>query len=362
MDDEEEERVRRFGITMVVVMATVAVFSGGTASAQTATLKVGQPSLASDILVHVAQAKGYFAKNGVNVEIVENLGANTPNSLVAGQIDIAAYTAPSSLQIAIQGKNATVIYGINGASSGGSMFGVPGKVTTIDQVKALSTCRIATFPPGAVTYALSIVYRLKLNSKCDLVPLLDAASQIGAVQAGRADVLVGNIGNFLTAIAQKKLVPILDTRDREKAKAIFGPDYVSAAMVGIRENLQSKRDAVAKFLKALDDAGKYLQKTPDTTITDLMSRFPTFAALELKIRRSTVRSLIKYLWSYAQPGYGGYILKTDWDRALKKYRAWGLSGYDATSPTYAFDQRVDMSFYRAGIGDPTKKKTTTKKK
>jgi NitT/TauT family transport system substrate-binding protein len=322
----------------------------GSGSAKVETLTLGIPSVASDVLSYIAQAKGYFTQQGVKVDIVDNTGANTSSLLVSGKLDIALYTAPTALLVAGQGKPTSIIYGLGGASQGASMFGGAGKVTSIDKLKAMSSCRIGTFPPGSNTYGGASFYKQKFGLKCDLVPFQDPGSQIGALEAGHLDAIVGSYPNFAGAVVEKKLVTIIDTRSPKQRTAAIGQDYVAVTYFGLTAALKSKRDAVAKFLKAVNQSVAFAKQSSPQAIADLLKRFTVFGSLTPEVRLTTVSSILPYLLGGTDQGY---ITNDQWSFALQRYKLWDLDKYDPAAAANSRDARVDMSYYTTAIGTPS---------
>jgi ABC-type nitrate/sulfonate/bicarbonate transport system substrate-binding protein len=320
-----------------------------TKAAPVETLTVGIPAVAADVLTYIAQAKGYFTQQGVKVNIVDNTGANTSSLVVSGKLDIALYSAPTALIVAGQGKPTSIIYGLGGESQGASLFGATGKVTSIDKLKALKSCRIATYPPGSNTYGAAVFYKQKYGLKCDLVPFQDPGSQLGALESGRADVIVGSYPNYAGAVGQKKIVAIIDTRDPKQRADAIGTDYVTVVYFGLTDKLKSKSAAVAKFLKAVNQSVDFAKQSSPQAIADLLKQFTVFGSLTPEGRLTTVSSILPYLLGGSQDGY---ITPDQWSLALKNYGTWGLPKFDPNAAVNSLQQRVDMSYYKNGIGAP----------
>ena len=67
-----------------------------------------------------------------------------------------------------------------------------------------------------------------------------------------------------------------------------------------------------------------------------------------------VSTLAKQIQSdkiYIAP-YAGYISQADWERGLQVLNSYGLQGFDPNDPIYAYDKRVDMSYYTQALGQP----------
>jgi ABC-type nitrate/sulfonate/bicarbonate transport system substrate-binding protein len=347
----------------VVVLAVLAAGCGSSSSGSksssgstvpsaqgSSSLTVGIPAVAADVLTYVAQANGYFKQQGLKVNIVDNTGANTASLLVSGKLDIALYSAPTALLISGQGKPTSVIYGLGGESQGASVFGAAGKVTSMSRLASMKSCRIATYPPGSNTYGAAEFYKQKYGLKCSLVPFQDPGSQLGALESGHADAIVGSYPNYAGAVAAKKIVTIIDTRNPTQRAQALGVDYVTVAYFGMTSVLKSKRPAVTKFLKAINQSVQYVKGKSGAQIATLLNQFSVFGGLTPSVRLTTVSSIIPYLLTGSDDGY---ITPSQWKLALQKYGTWGLPSFTPSASTNSYAQRVDMSYYTAAIGKPS---------
>ncbi|MFP6710346.1 MAG: ABC transporter substrate-binding protein [Rhodospirillales bacterium] len=101
----------------LMAVAAATAFTVAAASAQAQTVNVGAAANVGGLIVFVAQAKGFFAKNGVNAKVVtRNTGPALTKSLKAGEIDFApaAFTnLPAALE---RGIKVRAIVGYTGGS------------------------------------------------------------------------------------------------------------------------------------------------------------------------------------------------------------------------------------------------------
>ncbi len=111
----------------VLLLAAVLLFAtAGITSAQNVTLRYGQiPSTVKTVSAlhfHIAQRKGFFAREGINLEIllIEGGAANMVVALTKGVVDITRTATPYLIQdvlkgsenVAILGETATPIYSL----------------------------------------------------------------------------------------------------------------------------------------------------------------------------------------------------------------------------------------------------------
>lgn len=219
----------------------------------------------------------------------------------------------------------------------------------MNQLKTKDHCRIATFPPGTSAYGYAALYKEKFDLECDLVPLQNPAAQVGALSAGRADAIVGAYSNWAQSLADNKVTLIGDTRSPAERKQLLGKEFPEVVLFGLTDTLKQNRPAVAAFLKGIDQAYDFVQDNSVETVSSLLKQFGPFASLSDGARQSTVASTIPYLRLGSNRGF---IEESRWAFALQRYSLWDLPGLNPSAPANTYDRRIDMSYYRQGIGQP----------
>jgi ABC-type nitrate/sulfonate/bicarbonate transport system substrate-binding protein len=323
----------------------------GGARANALSLSIANPTIASDLLDYVAKSKGFFDKAGVDVTIVDQFPASsTASYVVSGKADIAIFAGVTPLVVASQGQPTSIIFGLGGGGQGGMVIGKPAGISSLAELRSKQSCRIGTFAPGSSAYGWAAVYRLEFHLNCDLVPFADAASQAGALAADRVDALVGSYPNFASLVTQNQAKILIDTRNLVQRKKYTGPLFPEVVIWGLTSTLQSKRPAVVAYLKALAATDAYVQKASTADLVAVLKSYPEFNGLSDEVLGITASTIKAYL---LQGGTQGFITPTQWKLGLTRYANWGVPGFDATSPSHVYGQRVDMSYYKAALGDPT---------
>ena len=312
-------------------------------------LKVTQSGIATDMLNNVALGQGFFEKRGVDVEVNDLAGANTNSLVVAGRADIGIYSVLAPMLLANEGKDAVLIYGNGVGATGGAMVARP-EIKSLEDLKKLDKCRIASSPPGASSYGYAELYMAQHGFKCDHVGMVDAPTQVAALAAGRVDALVGGYAGYAAAVAEGKGRLIVDTRDPAERQKYLGDDFVDNAIWGLKSNLDSKRDAVVKYMQALDDARKFINDaTPEEVTTALREASPNWRELTEEQSLENVKTGLAYL--PPGPPYG-IIPEEKWDEWLhEKYRVLGLPNFEEIAPKLTYDKVVDMSFLNEALGE-----------
>jgi len=155
-------------------------------------VKIGYLRIVMSFPTFVAQEKGFFAEEGLKVELIPfNSGSAITDALIAGRIDancgssmtghwFAAQAAPDHFKIFL-------VYGTTSAKDDNSFVVVVKKDAPMQNLKDLKGKRVGTFP-GATSVALArAVIRRKLDP--DKVTFTEVAppNMIGALVAGQID-------------------------------------------------------------------------------------------------------------------------------------------------------------------------------
>lgn len=301
-------------------------------------ITVGFPTPTSDTLNYVADSKGFFEKNGVDVSIVVSNGANLPGEVASGRIDLAAHAVGVAMSLTQQGKPAKVIYALTGGGQGGTLF-VNKDTKAVTDLK--SGCRMGTFPAGSSAYGYAQTYIKKLGLDCEITPFQDVPSQVGALASGRVDALVGVYLNFISAVEDDQAKVLIDTRDPSVSEENLGLPYPEVSLFGSDANLKKKAKSLPGYLKAIDEAARYIKATPAATVAKDIVDQPNLKGQSLEQITGAVETLEAYRWRGSDEGR---IDDSQWKAALAGVSSWGLPGYSATDSKFAYGQMVDMSY------------------
>jgi ABC-type nitrate/sulfonate/bicarbonate transport system substrate-binding protein len=354
---EEIAMKRRWDITLLTVGLVFAVSACGgdeeNSSAAPSTgadadtegspleLVVGMPTTAADSLNYVAAQAGFFEDNNVNVEIQDNLGANTASLLASGQVDVIAHAAGVPIAVAVQGRQTSIIYSLTGGGQGGSVVGNP-DVASLEDLRDRSDCRIGSFAAGSSAFGFAQLYAENLGLDCDFVPFQDAASQVGALAAKRVDAVVGAYPNFSQAVDQGQATVLVDTRDEKQAEKYVGEPYSEVVISGLTDNLKEKSDAVVRYLRGLAAAAEYIADTDPAEVAAVMKKQASLAERTVEQVESDVTTLEAYRFKGTDEGH---ISEKQWDLARERIADWGIQGYSPDDEKFAYDAQVDMSYY-----------------
>jgi ABC-type nitrate/sulfonate/bicarbonate transport system substrate-binding protein len=357
------ERIKPAAAAAVVVLALASAACGssssssgsgdtqssGGSSATIPTFKVALPvaqaAVGSAIVIGVEG--GFFKKAGVNVVVNTGLGSNTGDAVLSGQDDIGQLGMNGPLQYTSAGKPTTVIYGSTGFGLAANLFSAK-DITSVAQLKAKKPCTIATLTQGTDVYGTSSYFNDSLGLGCKIVVYSAVPEVIGALASGRADATTGVNDSVTTAVAAHKINVLIDSLNAsDRAKYLSSQLFTDVDYFGVTANLKSKREAVVRFIKGMGLVDKFIRTASPTAIAKILQKNSEYQTLPL----ATLASQLKSDRLYMDP-YHGYISEADWNKGLKVLSSYGLKGFDASNPLYAYSKRVDMSYYKQALGAP----------
>lgn len=335
-----------------VVGGAAASPAAGTSTVATPTLKVVLPTTGADILIHLALAKGYFARRGVNVTITENAGANAVPILASKQADIMLNTTAAIPLLTLQGRETVAIYGAAGGGQGGSL--AVSTANGIDSIADLQArkgrCRLGSGPAPQAVYGYANYYNEKYKLDCDVVPIGDVASQLAALASNSIQALVIGRPNIVSAITDNRVKLLVDPRF---AKQRVG-NFVEVSIMALRETIQTRRPDIVRFLRAINDAAVYFKASTNMKVAGDLRGFDIWSTLsQQEIAQNVVGGLRPHIMVGQE--LNGWIGKGKWDLMLRWMTYWGLAGYNQSDARIQFNRVVDMGPYISAIGKPKPK-------
>jgi NitT/TauT family transport system substrate-binding protein len=293
----------------------------------------------------VAERQGFFTKEGLDVSVNPNGGANTVNLIASGQADIADYTTSSPLVYAMQGKAPAVIWA-GGNIAWGALVGNR-NVTSVSQLRTMGDCHLGVSSPGSSVYGNALLYQQALGlSNCQLVVSADIGTLTNAIVAGSVSAGVVGISYALTAVARGAHF-LIDPRSTEFKGTYGSSTYVSSVMWGNAANLASKRIAVVKFLRAMHDASVFVSKSTPSQIAAILKKDSAFDTLPESQLIDAFESggIFAAIGMNVTPNRPNFLSPVEWNQALQQISTYGIPRYSPTDPAVQYGKVVDMSYY-----------------
>ncbi|MGH3757539.1 ABC transporter substrate-binding protein [Actinophytocola sp.] len=220
--------------------------------------------------IYVAQGKGFFADEGLEIDLQTIGGAPTIlNGVFGGNIDIGLPGTSGAVTAAGQGRPVKIIGNLSvGASTSivfGSDFarakGITESSSDEDKIEALADARIASSIAGSTTTSM-LTYFLKSRgvdpSGPQILPFNDQGALLAAVRSGSADALC-----FGPSVAQKAVADGFAVPGLSLAKAPELADVSWTSIVVSSSWLEENAETARKFVRAVSRALELISERPD---------------------------------------------------------------------------------------------------
>lgn len=301
-----------------------------------ASLTVAMPSIGTGVPDRIADARGYFKDEGLDVTFMENTAANTSNILIAGRADLAAFSIGGPTGLAAKGKDIGIIYAAIAGSGSGSVLVSADRddLKNIEDLKSVDNCTIVTQATGSAAFGNAGRYNDEFDLGCKISPLADPGAQVGAIAADNAVAIVGTPGNFAKAVNDGVLKVLVDTTDPQVREKYFSENYPLAVLFGLTPTLEKKSDSVKAYVRALDKASKDLMAGDPKALAEEVKGSDAYAGMTPD---AIALSIEEFRTSYQIASDGGAITREQWDSALKALKSFAIPGLDTTAPKLQYD-------------------------
>jgi putative hydroxymethylpyrimidine transport system substrate-binding protein len=216
--------------------------------------------------LYVAKEKGFFAENGIEVEIISPSDTSDALKLAAsGYVDLAVSYQPQTLIAADQGIEVKVIAPLIKHPLTTLLF-LEGK--GIQKPQDLSGKKIGYTVPGLMDVLLDAF--AKINEIKNYTPVNVGFTILPALSSGRVAAIMGPFKTYETVTIAKEGYKA-EFFELEK----YGiPDYEELIIIAGIKMLEKKPDAIKAFVKALEKSFAYLNAHPDDALASYLNAVP----------------------------------------------------------------------------------------
>lgn len=233
------------------------------------TIAVGGKSLFYYLPLTIAERKGYFRDEGLDVQIVDFPGgAKALQAMLGGSADLVsgAYEHTITMQaknqhivaVALQGRYSGIILGVRKS-----------KAASYQSSKDLKGMKIGVTAPGSSTNHFVNNLLAKSDLKPDDVAIVGVGATAGAVaamQKGEIDA-ISNLDPVITRLETAgDIVVMADSRTAKGMKDIYGGAYHAGCIYVPSEFVKKNPNTVQAVVNAMVRAVRYLQKATDKDI------------------------------------------------------------------------------------------------
>jgi NitT/TauT family transport system substrate-binding protein len=263
----------------IFTLALVALVSAGVAGAQNLekkkiTVAVGGKSLLYYLPLTIAERKGFFKNEGLDVEIVDFPGgAKALQAMVGGSADIVsgAYEHTINMHakgqpivgIALQGRYNGIVIGVSKA-----------KAAQYKSPADLKGMKIGVTAPGSSTHMAAQNLAVKAGLKPDDFSAILVGASAGAVAAmkhGNIDA-ISNLDPVITKLeTDGDMVVIVDTRTAKGMKDMYGGAYHAGCIYAPAEWLRKNPNTAQAVVNAMVRAVVWLRSA---SVDDVIATVP----------------------------------------------------------------------------------------
>ncbi|HUJ01559.1 MAG TPA: ABC transporter substrate-binding protein [Usitatibacter sp.] len=237
------------------------------------TIAVGGKSLFYYLPLSVAERKGYFKDEGLDVEIPDFPGgAKALQALVGGSADLVsgAYEHTINMAAKHQPIEAVVLQLKNNSIV---LLMPKEKAAHYRDGRDLKGLKIGVTAPGSSTNMFVDLLLVKAGLKPGDVAIVGVGAGTGAVAAmekGEIDALV-NLDPVITQLeATGKFQAVVDTRTEKGMEEVYGKDYMAAVIYTTDEFVKKNPNTVQAVVNAIVRADKWIAGATPQEIVDLM--------------------------------------------------------------------------------------------
>jgi NitT/TauT family transport system substrate-binding protein len=301
-----------------------------TAGEQLKSLKIGYLPTNGHALVFIAKEKGFFEKEGLNVELFQfQNSADGTNAILAKKIDTGGF-GPSPLVFIAKGSPETIIGGLMGEGAG--VITTADKASQFKEIKNFKGTTVATvrLSSGDIHFRGALQDAgFDLKKDVTIQELASPSAVLDAVKAGKVD--AGVVWTPYMEMAESQgLKVVLFTAD------IF-PKHPCCRIAVLSDELTANRDAYVRMERALLDAYKYQTTNPDDAV-DAIAQY-------VKIDKSIIKTALSDGHSYISPD-------PNTKGVVKTYEMLKQIGY--IDSTVNISEHIDSTVYKQALDDLSK--------
>lgn len=237
------------------------------------TIAVGGKSLFYYLPLSVAERKGYFKDEGLDVEIPDFPGgAKALQALVGGSADLVSGAYEHTINMAAKHQPIKAV--VLQLKYNAIVLLMPrDKAAKYRNGRDLKGLKIGVTAPGSSTNMFVDLLLVKAGLKPSDVSIVGVGAGAGAVAAmekGEIDALV-NLDPVITQLeATGKFAAAVDTRTENGMKEVYGPDYMAAVIYTNADFVKKYPNTVQAVVNAMVRADKWIAKATPQEIVDLM--------------------------------------------------------------------------------------------
>ncbi|MBI4593719.1 MAG: ABC transporter substrate-binding protein, partial [Candidatus Rokubacteria bacterium] len=253
--------------------------------------------------VYLAQARGYFAEEGLDVAVTVTGGSGPDiKALIAGEVDFT-FTPGDNVVLAYQeGKRLVMVMsGLNRLFINWAIHkdvakakGIDEKTPLPEKLKALKGLTVGVTTPGALTAHLAAFVIRKAGyvpqQDVKILPVGSGPTWLAALENRKVDVALTATPVPETAIHRGFALMFIDNAKGEDPSF---PEFLMVNLITRPEVIEKNPDLVRRMTRALVKANKWAHAAPVEQVAEALR--PTFARTEPAIHVAGVKAVLPAL-------------------------------------------------------------------
>ena len=254
-------------------------------------LAVGGKALVAYLPLTIAERRGYFSREGLDVEINDfQGGAKALEALIGGSADVVCGAYEHTLYMAAKGIAIEAV--VLQANSFGLVAGIAkDKAAAYHALPDLKGMKIGVTGPGSASAVGLRMLLAKASLTADDVSIIGVgggAAAVAAVKAGRVDA-IANFDPVISLLQRDGAIKtILDTRKREDLDFLYGGPFAASAFYVDARFAQRNPETVQAFVNAVVAALAWLDKASTDDIVATVP--PEYYAGDRALYRAMIES------------------------------------------------------------------------
>ena len=237
------------------------------------TIGVGGKSLFYYLPLSVAERKGYFKDEGLEVEIPDFAGgAKALQALVGGSVDMVSGAYEHTINMVAKKQPVKAVV-LQAKFSSIVLLVSKERAAKYRSPKDLKGLKIGVTAPGSSTnmFVNNLLAKDGLKpSEVSIVGVGTGSGAFAAMDKGEIDAL-SNLDPVITQLESTgKFVAVADSRTEKGMKEIYGGDYHASVIYATEEFIRKNPNTVQAVVNAMVRADRWIAKASPQEIVELM--------------------------------------------------------------------------------------------
>jgi NitT/TauT family transport system substrate-binding protein len=288
--------MRRFLMLLAAFLAALALPAahGQALEKPKLTIGVGGKTLFYYLPLTIAEQKGYFKAEGLDVEIPDFAGgAKALQAMIGGSADIVSGAYEHTITQQAKGQNIEALV-LQGKYAGIVLAMPKAKAAAYKSPADLKGMKIGVTAPGSSTNMFVNILLAKAGLKPDAVAIIGVGTGAGAVaivKRGEIDAL----SNLDPVIAQLEsegaVVPVVDTRTAKGMQEVYGNAYAAGCIYAPVDFAKKYPNTAQAVVNAMLRALRFIQtSTPEQIVAAVPASYYTDRAVYTNALKANLES------------------------------------------------------------------------